>query len=96
MNAEETAVDAQDEQKKKLLSRLRRVEGQVRGVQAMIDRDSSCEAVAQQLAAARKALDRVFFEMVACSMEQALAGTRDAAAARRATAHITQLLAKYG
>lgn len=89
-------MHAQDEHKKKLLSRLRRVEGQVRGVQAMIDGDSSCEAVAQQLAAARKALDRVFFEMVACSMEAELAGARDAAAARRATGHITQLLAKYG
>ena len=41
-----------------LLSRLKRVEGQVRGIQAMIERNDECEKVAQQMSAARKALDR--------------------------------------
>jgi DNA-binding FrmR family transcriptional regulator len=52
-----------------LVSRLRRVEGQIRGVQSMIESAADCEAIAQQLTAARKALDRAFFELMACAIE---------------------------
>lgn len=56
--------------KKALQTRLARVEGQLRGVQRLIDEDVDCEQIAQQLAAARKALDKSFFHMVACMIEQ--------------------------
>jgi CsoR family transcriptional regulator, copper-sensing transcriptional repressor len=52
-----------------LLLRLKRAEGQVRAVQAMIERGADCEEVAQQLSAARKALDRSFYELMACAIE---------------------------
>jgi len=55
--------------KRDLILRLKRVEGQVRGVQAMIERGADCEEIAQQLAAARKALDRTFFQLMACAIE---------------------------
>jgi len=54
------------EAKKAIEARLARVEGQVRGLRRMIAADQSCEDIALQLAAARKALDRVFYEMVSC------------------------------
>ena len=57
-------------QKKALRARLARVEGQLRGVQRLIDLDADCEEVAQQLSAARKALDKAFFNMVGCVIEQ--------------------------
>jgi CsoR family transcriptional regulator, copper-sensing transcriptional repressor len=57
-------------QKKALLARLARAEGQVRGVQRLLEADADCEKIAQQLAAARKALDKSFFAMVACMIEQ--------------------------
>jgi CsoR family transcriptional regulator, copper-sensing transcriptional repressor len=44
------------ETKKQLLSRLRRIEGQVRGVQNMIDEERSCEEILQQLSAIRSAV----------------------------------------
>lgn len=51
-----------DREKKKLLcARLSRIEGQVRGLQRLIDEGADCEKVAQQMAAARKALDKAFF-----------------------------------
>jgi DNA-binding FrmR family transcriptional regulator len=60
-----------DAQKKKALcDRLARVEGQLRGIQRLIDGEADCEKIAQQLAAARKALDRSFFTMVGCLIEQ--------------------------
>ncbi len=52
---EGSALTAQ--QKKDLLNRLARIEGQLRGVQkliAMAADPSDCDAVAQQMAAARK------------------------------------------
>ncbi|HEY4997589.1 MAG TPA: metal-sensing transcriptional repressor [Usitatibacter sp.] len=52
--------------KKAIEARLARVEGQVRGVRRMIGDDEDCENIALQLAAARKALDRAFYEMVSC------------------------------
>lgn len=41
------------------LARLRRVEGQVRGVQRMVEDDAYCIDVLTQIAAASKALQRV-------------------------------------
>ena len=68
------------EKKKSIRSRLARVEGQLRGVQRLIDEDADCEAVAQQLSAARKALDKSFFAMVACVIEQGEMSSDDVAA----------------
>lgn len=58
------------ERKRSLVMRLKRVEGQLRGVQKLVEEDADCEKVAQQLAAARKALDKSFFAMVGCVIAQ--------------------------
>lgn len=55
-----------------LLRRLARVEGQVRGIQAMIKRGDECESIAQQFSAARKALDKAYQEMLVCLAEDAI------------------------
>lgn len=58
-----------DTARRGLVVRLKRVEGQLRGIQGMIEAGADCEAVAQQFSAARKALDKAFYEMVACALE---------------------------
>ncbi|BAN49145.1 metal-sensing transcriptional repressor [Metapseudomonas resinovorans] len=55
-----------------MLKRLARVEGQVRGLQAMIRRGDDCEAIAQQFSASRKALDRAYQQMLMCLVEEAM------------------------
>jgi DNA-binding FrmR family transcriptional regulator len=45
--------------KEQLLKRLRRVEGQVRGVERMVEDDRYCVDVLTQIAAAQAALDKV-------------------------------------
>ncbi len=77
-----------------VVNRLRRVEGQIRGVVGMIEKDASCDAVAQQLSAARKALDKAFYEMLACSLESELAAA-DPGRTREVISETTRLLAKY-
>lgn len=78
-----------------VVHRLRRVEGQIRGVLAMIENEQACGAIAQQLSAARKALDRAFYEMLACSLETEIDGARDTRQARERISETTRLLAKY-
>jgi CsoR family transcriptional regulator, copper-sensing transcriptional repressor len=56
--------------KKAICMRLARVEGQLRGLQRQIEDEDDCQKIAQQLSAARKALDKAFFTMVACMIEQ--------------------------
>jgi CsoR family transcriptional regulator, copper-sensing transcriptional repressor len=48
--------------------RLRRLEGQIRGVQRMLAEGQDCEAVVTQLSAAKAALDRVGYRLVAAGM----------------------------
>jgi DNA-binding FrmR family transcriptional regulator len=75
-------------------ARLARNEGQVRAVRRMIAEDDDCEAIGLQLAAARKALDRAFYEMVSC-MIRAQPPAR-AAARREHAQRIAELLARFG
>lgn len=48
-----------EKQKKNLTTRLNRVEGQIRGIKAMIERDTYCDDVLNQIAAAQSALSSV-------------------------------------
>lgn len=78
-------------------NRLARVEGQIRGIRRLIDEEADCEKIAQQMAAARKALDKAFHEMLACMIErEVLCGQADqSASAADQMAHIRDLLSKY-
>lgn len=46
-------------EKKKIQTRLRKIEGQVRGVQKMLDNDASCSDVLIQIAAIKSAVNKV-------------------------------------
>lgn len=80
-----------------VLARLKRAEGQVRGVIQMVEQEQDCEKVAQQMAAVRKALDRAFYEMMACMTRREL--MEAGVAERKALARIDwlgEVLARYG
>jgi len=47
-----------------LLPRLRRIEGQVRGIARMVEERRYCIEIIQQLTAARKALDQVSLQVM--------------------------------
>jgi DNA-binding FrmR family transcriptional regulator len=55
-----------------VVRRLRRAEGQIRGVIAMLEDGRDCADVVTQLAAASRALDRAGFKIVASGLEQCL------------------------
>ncbi len=54
--------------------RLRRIEGQIRGLQRMIEEGQDCADVIHQLCAARKALDKVGFIMLTDKMQDCVKG----------------------
>jgi CsoR family transcriptional regulator, copper-sensing transcriptional repressor len=55
-----------------LLTRLRRIEGQVRGVQKMLEEDRDCMDVVTQVHAARAALAKVEAEVLRRHMESCI------------------------
>ncbi len=84
------------EDKRALALRLARIEGQIRAIREMIEREESCELVAQQLAAAREAMSKAFSELVARTIERnCLSGKMSNPAARIKLASIAKILAKY-
>ncbi|MEP7280570.1 MAG: metal-sensing transcriptional repressor [Rubrivivax sp.] len=67
-----------------LLNRLKRAEGQVRGIQRMIEEGQTCIDIASQMAAVRRALDSTYVRMTVCVMQQDLDARLGAEAAQRA------------
>jgi DNA-binding FrmR family transcriptional regulator len=55
-----------------MLHRLKRAEGQLRGIQRMVESGEDCLAIATQMSAVRKALDSAYVRMTVCFMEQEL------------------------
>jgi DNA-binding FrmR family transcriptional regulator len=71
-----------DKARTDLLNRLKRAEGQLRGIQRMIEAGDPCLDIAGQMAAVRKALDSAYVRMTVCFMQQEL-GARLAPDAKR-------------
>lgn len=55
-----------------LLNRLKRAEGQLRGIQRMIEEGQDCMDIATQMAAVRKALDSTYVRMTVCFLQAEL------------------------
>lgn len=91
-------VAAQDAEahRRHIVTRLARVEGQLRGIQGMIVENRPCEQVALQLTAARRALDKAFYEMIACSLVANVDASQDMEDIRESTQKMAKLLAKFG
>jgi DNA-binding FrmR family transcriptional regulator len=59
-----STTPALDPDRARLVNRLRRAEGQVRGVQRMIEQGAEPAEVLAQLAAAKAALDRIGMQVI--------------------------------
>jgi DNA-binding FrmR family transcriptional regulator len=74
-----------------ITARLRRIEGQIRGLQRMVEEQHDCEAILTQLMAARAALDRVGL-MVADNFVQECVLTAEGAVARQRVGRVLELV----
>jgi len=83
--------------KPKLLNRLSRVEGQVRGIARMVDEDRYCIDVLTQLQAVRAALSRVEAEMLKDHLNHCIEGaiiSGDAQEQRKKAGELIELLGR--
>lgn len=78
-----------------VINRLKRIEGQVRGLIEMVEGGRGCEDVAQQMAAARKAMDKAFYRMMACSVMDAVSESDSEINTFRQVERSTRILEKY-
>jgi DNA-binding FrmR family transcriptional regulator len=63
---------SEKQHKQALVMRLKRIEGQLRGIQRLIEEEAPCEAIAQQLSAATRALEKAHNNMLGCLIEAQL------------------------
>ena len=61
-----------DKNRRDMLNRLKRAEGQLRGIQRMIEEGQPCLDIAGQMSAVRRALDSSYIRMTVCFLEQEL------------------------
>ncbi|OGA14456.1 MAG: hypothetical protein A3H32_17900 [Betaproteobacteria bacterium RIFCSPLOWO2_02_FULL_63_19] len=81
------------EHKRALVLRLKRIEGQLRGVQRLVEDEAPCESIAQQLSASRRALDKAYHAMVGCLIETQLTGKGIAPSDAKP---LVEMLSRYG
>ena len=61
------------EEQKALLTRLRRAEGQIRGIQKMVENDAYCPDILIQVSAVTNALNSFNKELLACHIRSCVA-----------------------
>ena len=83
------------EHQRDVVNRLKRIEGQVRGLIDMVEVGRSCEDVAQQMSAARKAMDKAFYRMMATSVMEAVSSSESEVHTFREVERSTRILEKY-
>jgi DNA-binding FrmR family transcriptional regulator len=73
------------EQEQQIKARLARIEGQVRGIQKMIDEGRACDDILTQVLAARTALERTAGEIVGTYIEECMTDSSPEEARSRLT-----------
>jgi DNA-binding FrmR family transcriptional regulator len=72
--SETTATHGYTKNKSALVKRLHRIEGQVRGVERMVDEDRYCIEILTQIAAAATALESLAFQILDDHVTHCVAG----------------------
>ncbi len=89
-------MELPDETIDDLQKRLRRIEGQVRGIQAMLTDGRECSDVVTQIAAASKAMEQVGFKLVASGLTYCLTNPEEAAESGYDLARVEKMFMKIG
>ncbi len=69
---------AMSEERQRIINRLKRLEGQIRGLQSMVESGKDCDAILTQVMAARSALNQAALQVIGHSMRSCLKeGTKE-------------------
>jgi DNA-binding FrmR family transcriptional regulator len=81
-------------ERREITARLRRVEGQIRGLQRMVEEERDCETILVQLMAARSALDKVGLLIVSNYIDECLP-EQEPEAKKKALRPLRFILSRY-
>ena len=90
------AAEAANPETEAILNRLRRIEGQIRGIHRMLAEDRVCEDVVTQLMAARSSLDQVGLLIIDRHIDRCLVGDADPAQALENLQQALRLWLRFG
>jgi len=79
-----------------LITRLRRIEGQVRGLQRMLESGRECEDVLTQVMAVRSSIDQVGLLLMDRHIDTCLLGSKDAEAGLRNLQRALRMWLRFG
>lgn len=83
-----------DSVKDDLHKRLRRIEGQVRGIQNMLEEERECRDIVTQIAAVTKAMEQVGFRMLASGLTHCLQNPDESAASGYSVEDVEKMFLK--
>ncbi|HEC22837.1 MAG TPA: transcriptional regulator [Chloroflexi bacterium] len=83
------------EDRSRINKRLRRIEGQVRGVQRMIDEGRDCRDIIQQLAAVRSAVQQAGLEVMRIYAHQCISDSESAMTPEEVVDYLVGVLGKW-
>lgn len=89
-------MDIPDDTRDDIIKRLRRVEGQVRGLQNMIEESRDCNDTLTQFAAANRALSRSGFKFLSATMEQCRLHPTEATASGYTPENLEKMFLRLG
>ena len=84
-----------EEERRRIVNRLKRLEGQIRGLQQMVDSGKDCEDVLTQVTAAKSALNQVGLHLIGYSMKHCLLEDRDERSADEIVDEAMRVFLKY-
>jgi len=71
-NTDKRLINPDPEAVRPLINRMKRIEGQARGIQRMLEEGRQCEEVVMQISSMRSALNKVAMSILADHLEQCL------------------------
>jgi DNA-binding FrmR family transcriptional regulator len=79
-----------------LVARLKRIEGQIRGIQRMLEEDRVCEDIVTQVMAARTALDQVSVHILDQHIQRCMCNDTEPAEAMKSMQAALKMWMKLG
>jgi DNA-binding FrmR family transcriptional regulator len=95
MKGEKMPESEKKDNKKSIITRLKRIEGQVRGLQKMVDEERECRDILMQLSAASSALRKVT-ELIAKNYAQKCIIELSVEDGKESFESLIELLLKFG
>jgi len=81
--------------KRRLLTRLKRIEGQARGLAKMVEEDRYCVEIMQQIASLRAAADGVALILLRDHLDGCLTQAMEAVARPRRSMRVVEVVRRY-